>query len=264
MSTACPWVVPDPACCACWNTTDPRVKERALRWATTVMDARTGRQFGECEVTVRPCGWRDCNSGIEWFGWGWSGSVWMPYILNGQWFNAICACDGLCCCIPDCSVRLAGPISSITQVTRDGDVVDPDTYFVYDNQWLTRVKGNDCWPTCADLNMAPGPGDGVWEVTYKRGRVVPLDVLDAAAVLACEYTKMCAGDSSCRLSSRVISMTRQNLDVQFVSPEVMLQLGLTGVVEVDDIIAAYNPHGLKTAPRVFSPELRYPKQVTWP
>lgn len=260
----CAWTIPDPLCCECWNGADPRMKEQALLWASTVLDARLGRQFGLCTNVVRPCGWRNCTGGIEWLGWGWQGNIWTPYILNGLWYNALCGCDGMCCCIPDCSVRLAGPVNSIIEVTLDGEVVDPETYFVYDYQWLTRVKDTGCWPNCSELNAAPGPGPGVWEVTYTRGRPVPAEVLAAAAILACEYVKRCKNDSSCRLTSRIISMTRQEMDVQFVSPEIMLQLGLFGIPEVDDIIAAYNPHGLKAAPRVFSPEIRYPRQVTWP
>lgn len=258
---ACDWVVEDPLCCECWNTADPRMKEQAIAWATAVMNMRTGQQFGLCEITVRPCGWRMVNGLVEWFGASWSGSSWVPYLWNGQWYNAWCGCDGLCCCIPDCSVRLDGPVQSIIEVTLDGVVVDPSTYFVYDNTWLTRVEGNGCWPECSNLNLAPGEG---WEVTYTRGRPVPVEVLAATAVLACEYVKGCKGDSSCRLSSRLVSMTRQGADFQFVSPDDMIKLGLTGINEVDAIITAYNPYGLKAPLRVFSPELRYPRVVTWP
>jgi len=258
---ACPWDVPDPLCCDCWNTADPAMKEQAIRWATDVMYARTGRQFGVCEVTVRPCMKRDCNNGTGYWGAWWSGSLWTPYLWQGTWFN--CFCGDMCCCEPRCQVQLAGPVQSIVEVTIGGVAVDPSTYRVDDFQWLVR-EGGECWPMCANMDNASG-GTDVWEVTYNRGRVVPQSVLEATAVLACEYVKRCKNDSSCRLSSRVISMTRQGTDFQFVSPEVMLRLGLTGVSEVDDIIAAYNPAGLKMPPRVFSGATNpWPRQQTWP
>jgi hypothetical protein len=265
--TVCPWItdLAKPLCCdGCdWESVDPLVKQAAINWATVILWAATGRQFDECEQTVRPCGWNRCADGsLDWFGWGWSGSTWMPYLWNGVWFN--CGCSGMCSCNPDCSVRLDGPVVSITEVTVDGDVVDPDTYFVYDRQWLTRV-GPDCWPTCPDLNAAPGPAAGVFEVTYVRGRAVPADLKVAVGTLACQWIKACRGDSSCRITnSRIIAMSRQGTDFQFVAPEDLLRLGLTGVGEVDMLIAAYNPNGLHAPLRVFAPELVYPRVVTWP
>jgi hypothetical protein len=55
------------------------------------------------------------------------------------------------------------------------------------------------------------------------------------------------------------------VSMEFVAPEVMLALGLTGISIVDDIIAAFNPAGLKFQPRVFS-QATYPmpRQQTWP
>ena len=187
--TMCDWTVPDPLCCECWNTADPAMKAQAVAWASTVMWARTGRQFGLCEVTVRPCMERRCSDGLL-FGAYWSGSLWTPYILNGVWFN--CYCGVGCCCEPRCEVRLAGPVQSITEVTIGGVIVDPMTYRVDNLQWLVR-EGGECWPECPNMNNASG-GDGVWEVTYTRGRPVPETVLAATAILACEYVKRCKND----------------------------------------------------------------------
>ena len=257
---ACSWVIEDPLCCECWDTADPRMKDQAVRWATSLMYARTGRQFGLCPVTVRPCMKRGCNSLGSWMWAGWSGSLWTPYILDGVWYN--CFCSGVCCCEPRCQVQLAGPVNSILEVTIGGVVVDPATYRVDDYQWLVR-QGGECWPECPSFDDASGE-PGVWEVTYTRGRPVPQEVLEQVAILACEYVKFCKGDSSCRLSSRIVSMSRNNVDFQFVSPEVMLALGLTGISTVDDVIAAFNPNGLKYQPRVFSSAVApWPRQTTF-
>lgn len=258
--TACDWTISDPVCCDCWSNADPRMREQAIRWATAVLHARTGRQFGPCEVTVRPCLKRQCDLFGNYAAW-WSGSLWQPYILDGVWRN--CFCGGVCSCEPRCQIQLAGPVAEIVEVTIGGVVVDPGTYRVDDFQWLVR-EGGECWPDCPNMDNASG-GTDVWEVTYLRGKPVPQEVLEAAAILACEYVKRCVGDSSCRLSSRVASMTRQGTDFVFVNPETMLALGLTGIAEVDDIIAAYNPAGLKFQPRVFSPATNpWPRQQTWP
>jgi hypothetical protein len=159
-------------------------------------------------------------------------------------------------------VRLDGPVIDIVEVTIDGVVVDPSTYFVMDQQWLVRVGGIDeCWPDCPDLNAAPGGG---FEVTYTKGRPVPQALLNAASKLACEWVKSCSGDSSCRLSSWVVAMSRQGTDFQFVNPVDLITRGLTGLKEVDMLITAYNPNNLHAPLRVFAPELRWPRMITWP
>lgn len=257
----CPWVVPDPLCCDSWATVDPAVQAQAILWASSVMYARTGRQFGLCEVTVRPCMKRACDTAGSWAWWGWSGSLWTPYIWQGTWYN--CFCGGECCCEPRCQVELAGPVNSIVEVTIDGLVIDPTTYRVDDYRWLVR-QGDLCWPECPNMDN-PSGGAGVWEVTYLRGREVPADILAATAILACEYAKFCAGDSSCRLSSRVTAMIRQDVSMQFVAPDTLLSMGFTGIGPVDDVIVSYNPAGLKYQPRVFSQaNMPWPRQTTWP
>jgi hypothetical protein len=49
-----------------------------------------------------------------------------------------------------------------------------------------------------------------------------------------------------------------------VDVERLMDRGLTGVVEVDQVIAAYNPWGLKERPRVWSPDRPFPRTVTTP
>jgi len=256
----CPWVVADPLCCDCWNTADPRMKEQAHIWASSIMYARTGRQFGTCEVTVRPCGYDQCGDGtMAWYGAWWNGGLWTPYILDGVWFN--CACPGLCNCEPDSQMRLDGPVASITEVTIGGVVVDPDNYRVDDFQWLVAENGFK-WPRCPNMNNSSG-GVDVLEVTYAKGTAVPADVLLAEAILACEYVKMCKGDSSCQLSSRVVAMSRQGTDFQMVPLDDMLKAGLLGPNLVDQVILGYNPNHLMFRPRVWAQNVKHPRQTTF-
>ena len=260
----CPWITdlqrPRCGCASCdWDSVPDELKLVAIEWATTIVWAATGRQFGTCEMTVRPCGNEPCGDGyLNWVGAWWSGGLWQPYILNGTWYN--CACPGMCSCDPRCQVRLDGPVASITEVTIDGVVVDPATYRVDDLQWLVR-QGGECWPECPDMNVASGE-IGAFEVTYLKGVEVPAPLIYAVGVLACQWIKLCQG-GECRLSQRIISMTRNNTDFQFVSPSEMLEHGWTGVNEVDMLIAAYNPYGLKRRLRVFSSANRYPRTTTF-
>lgn len=256
----CGWNVPEPLCCENWETTDPAIQSAARDYAATILWAATGRRFGPCEVTVRPCGMKRCDDGLgEFFGWEWSGGTWMPYIFNGTWFN--CVCPGICCCEPRCQIRLAGPVDSIVEVALDG-VVLPDSAWRVDNgYWLVRTDG-DCWPFCADLDTdAP---DEIFTVTYMRGDPVPNTLLTAAASLACEWAKACTGDGTCRLGNRVTNLARNGITIDMVPPDQLLSNGLTGIFEVDQVIRAWNPYGLKERPRILAPELNYPRQVTSP
>lgn len=255
----CGWDIPDPLCCDTWTTLSPAVKAAANDYAATILWAATGRQYGLCEVTVRPCGMRKCQDGsAEFFGYDWSGGTWVPYIFEGQWFN--CACPGMCCCDPRCQVRLMGPVEAIAEVTIGGIAVDPATYRVDDNHWLVRT-GGQCWPECSDMDT--DDGDNVLIVTYLRGTAVPASLLRAASMLACEWGKACVG-ADCRLSNRVTSAARQGITINMVDPGELLDSGMTGLWEVDTVIRAFNPDRLKQRLRVYAPELNVSRTVTSP
>lgn len=257
----CDWEIPDPLCCSeTWDSLDPSVQDAAHDYAALVLWAATGRQFGLCEVTVRPCGMKRCDDGLgEFWGWNWGGGTWTPYIFNGAWFN--CVCPGTCCCEPRCQVRLAGIVDSVTEVVIDGVIIPDDAYRVDDNHWLVRTDG-ECWPTCADLNTdAP---DEIFTVTYDRGIPVPPSLLMAASMLACEWGKACVGDGDCRLGNRVTSLARNGVTIDMVSPGELLDQGMTGIFEIDLVVRSLNPNGKKERPRIKAPELNWPRQVTSP
>lgn len=255
----CGWVIPDPLCCDEWTGFSAEIKSSARDYAALVLWAATGRQFGLCTVSVRPCGMTKCNDGlVEFYGYDWSGGTWVPYVFNGTWFN--CACPGLCCCDPRCQVRLLGPVDSIAEVTIGGIAVNPDTYRVDDKHWLVRTDG-ECWPTCSDLDT--DDGDNVFVVTYVRGNSVPPALLRAASTLACEWGKACVG-AECRLTNRVTSLARNGITIDMASPEDFLDDGLTGLWEVDSVIRALNPYSRKQRSRIYAPEMRVPRMVTTP
>lgn len=248
MSSPCVWSI-DTGCCSGWDDYDPAVQTRASQWATDVMWAATGRQFGVCPVTVRPCFNEQWNGLGVWWN---DGSFW-PYIWNGTWYNSGCGCFGRCCCrpLPFTQAWLPGPVAGVSEVRVDGIVIDPASYRVDDGQWLVRQDG-ERWPTCQDYNLAAGLA-GTWDVTYFRGDPVPNSVLIAAGSLACEFAKACIG-GECRLPGRVTQLIRQGVSISMVDVDTLLRNGYTGLVEVDQVIRSFNPAGLTHRLRVYSPD----------
>lgn len=251
----CAWTI-DTTCIDGWDGYTNSERDRATAWATRILWALTGRRFGVCEVTVRPCG-GNCR---YWGGWmaypaiaDGVGTVFSPYIRDGAWFN--CGCAGSCTCRPACEVWLPGPVASVTSVVVDGVVVAPENYRVDNASMLVGLNGQ-CWPDCQNLNLE-SPSVGTFEVTYGRGTLVPVAGQIAAGLLAGEFIKACAGNA-CALPQNLSSLARQGIQVTAIDPTDLLDAGLTGVAEVDLWIRAENPGRLTRRPRVWSPDLHYP------
>ena len=266
-SGPCTWPdIGNQLCCEEWNTYSAALQTQAADYAKMILWAATGRQYGLCDLTVRPCG-RFCEN-CGWSGWYYDGlGTWVPYIWNGEWKNCWCGGNGpggCCTCAPECQVYLPGPVYSVTSVRVDGQSlnVTGGDIFVLDQQWLVRTNTTQCWPLCADQNLAPGD-QNAFEVRYLRGLPVPTALANAYAALACEYAKACLG-LPCRLPSRVSSISRQGVTISMVDIADLLRNGLTGLWEVDQVIAALNPNGLHGRTRFYSPELMEPRQITFP
>jgi hypothetical protein len=253
----CLWPINVTCCTAFWATLTDAEREVATSYATIALWARTGRQYGTCPVTVRPCG-RYCNDdGIG--GWYWSAGTWMPYIVDGLWYN--CACPGACSCEPTCRVYLPGPVASVTSVTVDGVLVDPATYRVDNDAWLVRTGAGNCWPKRQDYDVDSGPGSFI--VVYERGTRPPAALLAGAGTLACEYAKACR-NMACRLPAYIVSLSRQGTDFQAADPLTLLENGFTGLWEVDGLIRDLNPFGMTHRPRLRYSGDDYPRMTTVP
>jgi hypothetical protein len=254
-SAPCGWTI-DTTCCPDWDTYSNTVRDRAQQWATYMLWVLTGRRFGTCQVTVRPCG-TDCAFYGGWIAYPVTadglGTQWGPYVRGGQWFN--CGCAGSCSCRPECSVLLPGPVASVVEVLVDGVVIDPALYRV-DNRGVLIGMGGQCWPKCQNMNLA-GDVEGTFEVTYLRGTPLPLAGAIAAGELACEFAKACVG-AACGLPQNVQSITRQGIEVQMIDPSQLMSSGMTGIHNVDLFIKAVNPNGLRSRPRVWSPDYTAP------
>ena len=264
MAGPCAWDITFNDCCECWDALTPAARERAVNYATTVLWAATGKQYGACPQVVRPCG-RSCGNS-DFAGWYWSNGVFVPYILNGVWRNCYGGCAGLgCSCAPHCQVYLPGMVTAVSEVVVDGFLVDPADWRVDDGKWLVRTDG-DCWPYCQDFNVDAGLGvfnDNTMQVTYTQGGEVPAALLDAAATLACEFAKACM-NQPCRLTGRLSTVARQGVQLTFQNVDELIRLNLTGIPEVDQIIRAFNPAGLQRPLRVSSPDLPTQRVVTIP
>lgn len=261
-SLPCNWNV-DTSCCDDWDSYSTELQTAAAEYGAFTVWAATGRRFGLCELTVRPCGRSCTNQGV--YGYFWSEGTWLPYIFNGVWRNCWCGCGGgfgCCTCEPSCQVWLDGPVASIpvTGISQDGAIVPVDSWRVDNGQWLVRTDG-DCWPTCQDYDV--DSGDNTFFVTYFRGIPVPSVLARAAGELACEWAKSCLGQA-CRLPQRVQSITRQGVSITMVDIDDLLRRGLTGVQTVDTVIAAFNPYGIKSSMKIASPDTPITRITTFP
>lgn len=260
----CNWEI-DTTCCPDWDTYSAPVQERAVAWATEILDALSGRQFARCAVTVRPCGPKCKNFGgymtfpVNYPGSTGSGTPWMvPWIDNGVWRN--CGCTGGCSCEATCQVLLPTPVASITEVMIDGVVLDSSAYRLDNGRILVRTDG-DCWPDCQDIDLA-NDAVGAFAVTYLPGRALPRAGEIAAGQLACQFAKACVGSDDCVLPQQLASLSRNGVEVSVVDPTEFLESGLTGIADVDLWIRAVNPQRKAQRSRVLSGDVSRGRFVT--
>lgn len=254
----CTWTI-DPQALGCceFEIKDDATKAKALALATNFMWAATGRRYGVCEITVRPCQPKPNPPAFRGFvaypTTGASAPLAVPYIDRGTWRN--CGCGPRCCCRPACQVALEGPVASIVSVTVDGVLVADDAYRVdleAGQWWLVRTDGT-CWPNCQDLDA--NVGEGVFEITYGQGIALPDALEHGTGHLACEFAKAIDGDSDCRLPGRLASLTRQGVTLE-IDPPGNDEIGyITGIELVDQVIASLNPSRRKSPPMIYSPDM---------
>jgi hypothetical protein len=250
----CDGWVPNIDLCSDWTTAghSAATQAYALRFASYVIWAATGRRFGLCAVTVRPCRPVQAPLYLTYPAW----SIWDTAVPGGGLPQGPYAQPGTCCgsgpcqCSPS-QIALPGPVGAVTSVQQDGVTVDPAGYRLVGN--LLVRQGGEAWPLQQDL-ASPLGDVGTFGITYTRGEAVPDVLNDAAGVYACEVAKARTG-GPCALPGRVQSISRGGVDIEYVDTANYLDKGWTGVQEVDQIIATINPYGLKARPRVVSPDL---------
>lgn len=254
-----PYITDDALCCLdddgslanpCINgePVDPTLLDNTLMAATEVAWGLTGRQYGTCDVTVRPCFKKTHEFDFSLVPFGFM--AW-PYLSGGQWYNWIPCQDG-CSCHSLCEVRLPNPICEILEVKVDGVVLPTTAYVIKNSTSLIRADG-ECWPTCNDLTLSDDE-EGTWSVSLTYGRTVPEILKIGTADLACELLKACLG-MECGLSRKVSRLVRQGVSMEFGKAEDYLEKGLTGVDTLDFAISVLNPHRVTRKVAIYSPDV---------
>lgn len=268
MANHCAWPVDTTCCTDFWATLSLAEQEAASDFASYILWALTGRQFGQCPRVVRPC-YRPCNPRtymtfgvwMDGYGLGDSAMTWIPYVdSGGDWRN--CGCYGLCCCGVNCEVWLPDDVASVTEVRVNDAVIAPAAYRIDMKRFLVRQDGG-CWPECQDFNVAPTSVDNTFVVSYMAGAEVPPAGQLAAGEFACEWAKGCRG-LPCGLPANVTSISRGGTTFELVGAEELFEGKRTGLARVDQFISAVNPASLPEAPSVWSPDMPFARVQTWP
>ena len=203
----------------------------------------SGRQFsGSCDLVGRPCGSGGCwPVSVAAQRWRWGGEHWAD---ESSTF--------LCGCVAVSQVPLSGyPVTDVSEVTIDGDVIDPDTYRLDDDHLLTRLDG--WWPTCQNLR-ANVDEFGSFVVRYAAGIDPPAPGALACGELACWLVAMYPGvGDDCSPTTTVKAMTRQDVNYQFSDTATLPAARRLPMVA--EFLDTYNPRHLPRRGAVYSPDL---------
>lgn len=243
-------------------------RSEALAWYT--LASLTAFQIGVCPVVVRPSvagcvGARTWMSGVV--DGGGNGGLpirsigsFTPHVSGGQWLNSCGCIGGGCSCSHVEEIILPGPVGAIESVKIDGVTIDPTRYRVDNGNRLVSTDPELIWPTCQDMSAMPDAA-GAFSVTYYQGAAPNEMTRYAAGLLAVEFYKACSG-GKCALPAGVTQIVRGGTTIEIETG--LFQNGYTGIKQVDAVIRMYNPHGLKAAPRVVSPNSGRPaRRPTW-
>lgn len=257
--------------CQSWTPTwvcdvsceSPVVTAEVVAAATDVVWALSGRQFGLCEVTLRPCR-QDCTSfpwpgdSLSWLPW--PGTQWVsPALIAGQWFNVICGrCVSGCSCSSLSEILLPAPVHRIIEVKVDGSPLVTGAYRLDDARRLVRTDGSE-WPTCNDLNLTDNQ-PGTWSVTAEYGRDVPELGRMAVGELACQLLRARNGED-CLLPANVTQLVRQGVTIQMPNVTELLRDNMTSLYLVNLFITTYNPNRLRRRSSVYGIDGTPPRRV---
>lgn len=239
------------------------MRERAARWAARFLWTATGRQFGGCPKTYRPCR-ENCAPAMNCCG-GYSGPALasVPWRVPGSydWINVPCGTCRKGCQCSAVSELYMSDVDQVLNVRLDGVDYDPcGMVAVYDRSRIVRTDGGQ-WPVCQELGKTDGPG--TWSITVLEGQCVPDGGDWVTGQLMCEFIKACLKDKDCQLPKRIQTITRNGITMGFNDRFENLGIMRTGIWEIDAWIEETRYIGTP-APSFLSPELVRQTELTWP
>lgn len=242
METPCTWPVDTTCLPTVPEEQKPRLRE-AIDTAVGVLWALTGRRFGVCPVTVRPCPPGTDTASPSYV----TGPGWAPYLEDGVWRNtSTCTIS----CDRSGAILLPGPVHEILSMLV-GDTPLGEGSIIQDGDRVYRAHGG-AWPT-QNLTVPLGH-EGSWCIRYLRGTPPPPGAAHAVGVLATEFYNACNG-GRCRLPRRTQQVQRQGVTVTMIDPEDIYAQGAVGIPEVDLWVRAHNPHRLSEPTLLWSPDM---------
>lgn len=135
------------------------------------------------------------------------------------------------------------PVVSIQSVHLGGVLMDPSEYSLRNNAYIVKK------------NSIPWILDPLYDlvVEYTYGTPIPAAGKHAAIRLANELIYAYNDDPQSALPQRIVTqVTRQGETMTILDPLNFLQVGRTGIYEIDLFLAAVNPNKAKKKSKVFS------------
>lgn len=148
-------------------------------------------------------------------------------------------------------LRLRGRKVIQVHTLRDmqGNIIDPDTYYIYDHSTILGTPNAKWSPS----NV---------EVTYTYGSPPPIAGKAAARILATELVKLYENDDTCALPQRVTSIVRQGVTYTVLDNQSFVDELKTGIYAVDLFLKTVNPDKARARSRVFSPDTPRARRIT--
>lgn len=187
--------------------------------------ALSGRMYGVCD-------YRETYEVPRRFGCG-------SAHLDGTWELSETGRRHTCCRI----LLAQRPVKLVTEVKVNGAVWADGTW---------EANRRHLYPMLR--HFATGSCSSLVDVSYRAGIRPPESVAAPMGELAAEFLKAICGQS-CKLPSRVSSVSRQGTTTTFESAESYFTNGLTGLPIADEFIRAANPSAKpRVVGRVYSPD----------
>ena len=246
MSSTCNWPV-DYSCLPDLPAEDDEGYEAELAQRNAIVDlaitilwSMSGRQFGLCDVVLRPCPERGASRR-----YGAAPALWHSYVYNGGgWTDISCGCASVCASGGPSAVHLNRRVYSIESIVIGDETLSPEQYRL-ENGVLYRLGG--IWPS---QNLGQPIGEpNTWAVHALVGQPVPEGAAYLTGTLAAEFKLACDDDDRCRIPRNVESVSRRGVTYTMYKPDASMARR-TGIAEIDMWLDAINPHKVLSAPTV--------------